>query len=142
MLLDRGDRLSMAHGLELRVPYADHRLVEYLYNTPWSFKTFDGQEKSILRAVARDLLPASVLERKKSPWPVTQDPAYTRMLHAELAALAADDSAPIQPYLNHEAVRRTLDHPGDAHDWPSRMHLEMALQFNTWLRHYGIELAI
>ncbi|MFJ9824459.1 asparagine synthase (glutamine-hydrolyzing) [Streptomyces sp. NPDC101160] len=142
MLLDRGDRLSMAHGLELRVPYADHRLVEYLYNTPWSFKTFDGQEKSLLRAVARDLLPSSVLERKKSPWPVTQDPAYTRMLHAELAALAADDSAPIQPYLNHEAVRRTLDHPGDAHDWPSRMHLEMALQFNTWLRHYGIELAI
>ncbi|MBA9052086.1 asparagine synthase C-terminal domain-containing protein [Streptomyces murinus] len=53
-LLDRGDRLSMAHGRELRVPYADHRLVEYLSNTPWSFKTFDGQEKSLLRAVAQD----------------------------------------------------------------------------------------
>ncbi|MDH6129131.1 asparagine synthase (glutamine-hydrolyzing) [Kitasatospora sp. GP82] len=142
MLLDRGDRLSMAHGLELRLPYADHRLVEYLYNTPWSLKTFDGQEKSILRAVARDLLPASVLERKKSPWPVTQDPAYTRMLHAELAALVADDSAPILPYLNLDAVRRTLRNPGDAHDWPSRMHLEMALQFNTWLTRYNVELAI
>ncbi|MBA9052087.1 hypothetical protein [Streptomyces murinus] len=69
------------------------------------------------------------------------------MLHAELAALAADGSRrwqpPIQPYLNHVAVRRrTLDHPGDAHDWPSRMHLEMALQFNTWLSHYDIERAI
>ncbi|GAA2150399.1 asparagine synthase (glutamine-hydrolyzing) [Kitasatospora kazusensis] len=142
MLLDRSDRLSMAHGLELRLPYADHRLVEYLYNTPWSLKTFDGQEKSLLRAVARDLLPASVLERKKSPWPVTQDPAYTRMLHAELAALVADETAPVLPYLNLDAVRRTLAEPGDAHDWPSRMHLEMALQFNTWLTHYNVELAI
>ncbi|MFI6850142.1 asparagine synthase (glutamine-hydrolyzing) [Kitasatospora sp. NBC_00085] len=142
MLLDRGDRLSMANGLELRVPYADHRLVEYLYNTPWSLKTHDGREKSLLRDVARDLLPVSVLERKKSPWPVTQDPAYTRMLHAELAALVADDSAPILPYLNLDAVRRTLAAPGEAHDWPSRMHLEMALQFNTWLTHYDIELAL
>lgn len=142
MLLDRGDRLSMANGLELRVPYADHRLVEYLYNTPWALKTFDGREKSILRAVARDLLPASVLERKKSPWPVTQDPAYTRMLHAELAAVIADDSSPVLPYLDLDAVRHTLANPGAAHDWPSRMHLEMALQFNTWLRHYNVELAI
>ncbi|MEV4441048.1 asparagine synthase (glutamine-hydrolyzing) [Streptomyces sp. NPDC049577] len=142
MLLDRGDRLSMAHGLELRVPYADHRLVEYLYNTPWAMKTFDGREKSLLRAVARDLLPSSVLERRKSPWPVTQDPAYTRMLHTELAALVADDSAPVLPYLDLDRVRRTLREPGDAHDWPSRMHLEMALQFNTWLTHYDVELAI
>jgi asparagine synthase (glutamine-hydrolysing) len=143
MLLDRDDRLSMAHGLELRVPYADHRLVEYLYNTPWSFKTFDGREKSILRAAARDLVPASVLERTKSPWPVTQDPAYTQMLHDELSALVNDASSPALPFLDADAVRSTLDHPsGIAHEWASRMNVEMALQFNAWLRHYTIELAI
>jgi len=142
MLLDRGDRLSMAHGLELRVPYCDHRLVEYLYNTPWSFKTFDGREKAILRAAVADLLPASVLERKKSPWPVTQDPAYTRMLHEELSALIADETSPILPYLNLEAVERTLANPGAANDWPSRMHIEMALQFNSWLVNYGVELDV
>lgn len=142
MLLDRGDRLSMAHGLELRVPYCDHRLVEYLYNTPWSFKTFDGREKSILRAAVRDLLPASVLERKKSPWPVTQDPAYTQMLHNELTALIGDPNSPILPFLDHEAVRHTLQNPGAANDWPSRMHIETALQFNSWLAHYNVELAI
>jgi len=143
MLLDRGDRLSMAHGLELRVPYADHRLVEYLYNTPWSFKTFDGREKSILRAVARDLLPPSILERTKSPWPVTQDPAYSQMLHDELSALVSDPSSPALPFLDINAVRSTLDHPsGIAHEWISRMHVEMALQFNTWLERYKVELAI
>ncbi|GLW06785.1 asparagine synthetase B [Microtetraspora sp. NBRC 13810] len=143
MLLDRDDRLSMAHGLELRVPYADHRLVEYMYNTPWSFKTFDGREKSILRAAVRDLVPRSVLERTKSPWPVTQDPAYTQMLHDELTALVNDPSSPALPYLDTDAVKRTLENTsGIAHQWVSRMHIEMALQFNTWLRHYNVELAI
>jgi asparagine synthase (glutamine-hydrolysing) len=60
MLLDRKDRASMAVGLEVRVPFCDHRLVEYVYNTPWSLKTFDGREKSLLRAATRDVLPQSV----------------------------------------------------------------------------------
>jgi asparagine synthase (glutamine-hydrolysing) len=140
MLLARDDRLSMAHGLELRVPYADHRLVEYLYNTPWSFKTFDDREKGLLRAAVRNLLPASVLDRRKSPWPVTQDQAYTRMLHDELRALIGDANAPVLPLLDAGAVLRTLDRP--AHDWPSRMNIEMALQFNTWLTHYDVELTV
>jgi len=143
MLLDRDDRFSMAHGLELRVPYADHRLVEYMYNTPWSFKTFDGREKSIIRAVARDLVPPSVLKRRKSPWPVTQDHAYARMLHDELSALVGDPSSPALPFLDIEEIRRTLEHPSQiAHEWVSRMNVEMALQFNAWLRHYNVEPAI
>jgi asparagine synthase (glutamine-hydrolysing) len=143
MLLDRGDRLSMAHGLELRVPYCDHRLVEYLYNTPWAVKTFGGREKSILRAAVRDLLPASILDRKKSPWPVTQDPAYTRMLHGELSALASDTSSPVLPLLDAGAVRKALRDTSEAgHDWASRMNVEMALQFNSWLGCYHIDLAI
>jgi asparagine synthase (glutamine-hydrolysing) len=143
MLLDRDDRLSMAHGLELRVPYADHRLVEYMYSVPWSLKTSDGREKTVLREIARDLVPASVLDRKKSPWPVTQDPAYTQMLHDELRALVADPSAPALPYLDPEAIGHTLDHPdGAARDWPSRMNAEMALQFNAWLSRYQIRLEL
>jgi asparagine synthase (glutamine-hydrolysing) len=140
MLLTRDDRLSMAHGLELRVPYADHRLVEYLYSTPWSLKTFDGREKALLRAAVRDLLPESVVERKKSPWPVTQDPAYTTMLHNELRTLVSEGKAPVLPLLNPVAVQRALDQP--AGDWPSRMNTEMALQFNSWLVHYRVELAL
>ncbi|MEV5753935.1 asparagine synthase (glutamine-hydrolyzing) [Actinoallomurus sp. NPDC052308] len=141
MLLDRGDRLSMAHGLELRVPYADHRLVEYLYNVPWSMKTFDGREKSILRAAVRDLVPASVLERTKSPWPVTQDPAYTEMLYDELSALVRDGASPVLPFTDLEAVRRTLE-GGIAYDWASRMNIEMLLNFNRWLTHYDVDVVI
>src|SRR5437667_10089876 len=79
-LLDRKDRMSMAVGLEVRVPFCDHRLVEYVYNTPWSLKTFDGREKSLLRAATADVLPKSVVERVKSPYPSTQDPKYATKL--------------------------------------------------------------
>lgn len=71
ILLDRKDRMSMAVGLEVRVPFCDHRLVEYVYNAPWSLKTYDGREKSLLRGAARDVLPRSVIDRVKSPYPST-----------------------------------------------------------------------
>ncbi|WP_331713387.1 asparagine synthase-related protein [Nocardia terpenica] len=58
------------------VDHLDHRLVEYVYNTPWSLKTFDGREKSLLRHAAKHVLPRSIAERVKSPYPSTQDPGY------------------------------------------------------------------
>ena len=76
-LLDRKDRMSMAVGLEVRVPFCDHRLVEYVFGTPWAHKTFDGREKSLLRAATADVLPQSVVQRVKSPYPSTQDPTTT-----------------------------------------------------------------
>jgi asparagine synthase (glutamine-hydrolysing) len=74
ILLDRKDRMSMAVGLEVRVPFCDHRLVEYVYNTPWSLKAYDGREKSLLRGAVRDVLPESVVKRVKCPYPSTSDP--------------------------------------------------------------------
>ncbi|ONI77919.1 asparagine synthase (glutamine-hydrolyzing) [Actinosynnema sp. ALI-1.44] len=143
MLLDRGDRLAMASGLETRVPFCDHRLVEYVYNTPWALKTFDGREKSLLRAAVRDLVPKSVLDRPKSPYPVTQDPAYTHALHRELAAVLADPQSPVLPFLDIEAAQQTVkDTSGVTHEWHTRSSTEMALQFNAWLKHYHVEIAL
>jgi len=82
ILLDRKDRMSMAVGLEVRVPFCDHRLVEYVYNTPWALKTYDGREKSLLRGAARDVLPQSVVDRVKSPYPSTSDPQYGAAIQA------------------------------------------------------------
>ncbi len=82
ILLDRKDRMSMAVGLEVRVPFCDHRLVEYVYNTPWSQKTYDGREKSLLRGATRDVLPESVVNRVKSPYPSTSDPQYGAAIQA------------------------------------------------------------
>jgi asparagine synthase (glutamine-hydrolysing) len=143
MLLDRNDRLSMASGLELRVPFCDHRLVEYMFNVPWSMKTFDGREKSLLRAVASDLLPATVLDRPKSPFPVSQDPAYTRALHDQLLSTVADPNAPVAPFVDHAAVRAMIADADDAaQDWLFRMNAEMLLQFNSWLAHYQVQLVL
>ncbi|MFJ8314007.1 MULTISPECIES: asparagine synthase (glutamine-hydrolyzing) [unclassified Streptomyces] len=135
MLLDRKDRLSMAHGLEVRVPFCDHRLVEYLFNTPWSMKTFDGREKSLLRAAVRDVLPQSVLDRRKSPYPATQDPAYGLALRAALADLVADGTAPVLPLLDQQAVKALLATPTDGTSTTlTRISVEMVLDLNSWLR--------
>jgi asparagine synthase (glutamine-hydrolysing) len=72
VLLDRKDRMSMAVGLEVQVSFCDHRLVQYVFNTPWEMKTFDGREKSLLRAATLDVLPESVAQRVKSPYPSTR----------------------------------------------------------------------
>jgi asparagine synthase (glutamine-hydrolysing) len=142
-LLDRNDRLAMAGGLEVRVPFSDHALVEYLYNTPWEYKTFDGREKGLLRAAVADLLPDMVLEREKSPFPVTQDPAYTRTLHAELAAVLADPEAPVRPLLDVAAAEQALRVPDEhTNDWLSRMNLEMVLKVDQWLRAYHVQLML
>ncbi|NEE55034.1 asparagine synthase, partial [Streptomyces sp. SID8455] len=75
-MLDRKDRASMAVGLEVRVPFCDHRLVEYVFNTPWAMKSFDGREKSLLRAATRDLLPPEIADRVKAPYPTSRDRRY------------------------------------------------------------------
>ncbi|MFD7337884.1 asparagine synthase (glutamine-hydrolyzing) [Streptomyces violascens] len=135
MLLDRKDRLSMAHGLEVRVPFCDHRLVEYVFNTPWAMKTFDGREKSLLRAAVRDMLPRSVLDRRKSPYPATQDPAYSLALRSALADLMADATAPVLPLLDQQAVKTLLATPPTATSTTlTRISLEMVLDLNTWLQ--------
>ena len=143
MLLERGDRLAMASGLETRVPFCDHRLVEYVYNVPWEFKTFDGREKSLLRAAVRDLVPSLVMDRPKSPYPVSQDPSYTQALHREMAAVLRDPSSPVLPLLDLAAAEAGVaDDSPLANEWHSRINIETALQFNAWLSHYQVELAL
>jgi asparagine synthase (glutamine-hydrolysing) len=95
MLLDRKDRVSMAVGLEVRVPFCDHRLVEYVYNTPWSMKTFDGREKSLLRHATAHVLPPSARDRLKASYPSTQDPGYLISLQQQAKEVLADHSHPV-----------------------------------------------
>lgn len=142
-LLDRKDRMSMAVGLEVRVPFCDHRLVEYVFNVPWAMKTFDGREKSLLRAATADLLPASILQREKTPYPATQDPHYERALRGELAEVLSDPGAPVRPLLDLDRARRTLDRAqGDISRPYARGGIEMALWLNAWLGAYDVTLDI
>ncbi len=136
-LLDRKDRMSMAVGLEVRVPFCDHRLVEYVFNTPWEMKIFDGREKSLLRAAALDVLPEPVAQRVKSPYPSTQDPRYVESLRAGLRAVLADAESPVRPLLDLTAAEAAANEPGKTF----RRRIELVLALDIWLRHYGAELA-
>ncbi len=140
-LLDRKDRMSMAAGLEVRVPFCDHRLVEYVFNIPWRMKSFDGREKSLLRAAVADLLPASVVERVKTPYPATQDPGYGRRLRGELAQVLSDADAPVRPLLDLDQARAAASRADDTISQPyDRGGLEMALWLNRWLVAYDVTL--
>ncbi|NKQ12636.1 asparagine synthase (glutamine-hydrolyzing) [Pseudomonas sp. SST3] len=140
-LLDRKDRMSMAVGLEVRVPFCDHRLVEYAFNIPWEMKAFDGREKSILRAATRDLLPESIADRVKSPYPSTQDPAYEQALRASLTKIVASPDAPVRVLLDTARVRQTLDKPiGEISPMYDRMGMELAVGLNTWLVEQDVSL--
>ena len=140
-LLDRKDRMSMAVGLEVRVPFCDHRLVEYVFNIPWHLKTFDGREKSILRAATRQLLPNSIVERQKNPYPSTQDPAYEKAVRAEVAEILADRSHPATSSLNRKVIEDMLARPvGATSSLPERAGLERVRSISAWVKDYGVLL--
>jgi asparagine synthase (glutamine-hydrolysing) len=140
-LLDRKDRMSMAVGLEVRVPFCDHRLVEYVFGTPWAHKTFDGREKSLLRAATADLLPESVVKRVKSPYPSTQDETYEKELRERAAQLLRRDDSPVAPLIDRDAVRQRIDAPLDgSSSMGTRIQLERVLDLDTWLRDYSVSL--
>jgi asparagine synthase (glutamine-hydrolysing) len=142
-LLDRKDRMSMAVGLEVRVPFCDHRLVDYVFNIPWRMKTFDGREKSILRAAARDLLPRSIVERVKSPYPATQDPAYEKAIRDEVIEVLKDQKHPAATLLNKNAIEGLLEQPvGATSSLAGRAALERARSISTWVKDYGVALDV
>lgn len=142
-LLDRKDRMSMYHGLEVRVPFCDWRIAEYLYGVPWEFKEHQGKEKGLLRAAMKGLLPEEVLWRKKSPYPKTFDPHYADLIAARFRKLLESDS-PVWGMVRKEALVEILS--GDS-PWPwygqlMRRPQIMAyfLQLDVWLRHYRVEI--
>ncbi len=143
ILLDRKDRMSMAYGLEVRVPFCDHRLVEYVYNTPWAMKTFDGREKSLLRAAVADLLPPSVVRRNKSPYPSPQDPRYEQVLRARLAQVVESPGSLTAQLLNLTRLRELVNEPLDSNGFgPHRRAVESVLSIDDWLNRYPVHLAL
>ena len=142
MLLDRKDRMSMAVGLEVRVPFCDHRLVEYVFGTPWAHKTFDGREKSLLRAATADLLPQSVVQRVKSPYPSTQDPDYDQMLRTAFTALLKNRDSAVAPLLDVDRSYAELSAPDSDAVFGNRWALEQILTLESFLTDYHVSLAI
>jgi asparagine synthase (glutamine-hydrolysing) len=142
VLLDRKDRLSMAVGLEVRVPFCDHRLVEYVYNAPWGIKSFDGREKSLLREAAADALPRAVYDRVKSPYPSTQDPRYAVALRGRVADLLVRPTHPVFDLVDADTVRKLVTDDGPGIMQASRRGLERTLDLALWLEMYQPEMVL
>ena len=143
-LLDRKDRMSMYHGLEVRVPFCDHRIAEYLYGVPWEYKDYRGKEKGLLRHSMEGTLPRDVLWRKKSPYPKTYDPRYLELVSQRLERLLEDSAAPLWQIVRMDTAKQLLT---AEYAWPWYGQLMKVpqtiaylLQINIWLNIYKISV--
>ncbi|MFF7455604.1 asparagine synthase (glutamine-hydrolyzing) [Kitasatospora sp. NPDC008115] len=139
-LLHRKDRLSMAQGLEVRVPYCDHRLVEYAFNAPWAMKNHDGREKSLLRVAGQGIAPESVLWRPKNHYPATHHADYNSGL--QRLAREALDAPHVRDIADEAAIKVGLDTPADQLQWGHRLRLERVVDLALWLDHHRPALAL
>ena len=142
-LLDRSDRMAMYNGLELRVPFCDYRLAQYVWNIPWEMKALNGREKGLLRYISRKFLPTEIVDRKKSPYPKTHNPTYLAKVKSILTDIMANPKAPINYLLNREYILNILETDGKAFSRPwfgqlmtGPQLMAYLCQVNMWLEKY------
>lgn len=142
-LLDRTDRTSMYNGLEVRVPFCDYRLVEYLWNIPWELKSLNGREKGLLRYIVKDILPSEIVNRKKSPYPKTHNPNYLEKVKNMLINIMNNKNAPIKMLLNEKYINEIIDTNGKSFSRPwfgqlmtGPQLMAYLCQVNMWLEKY------
>lgn len=145
-LLDRKDRMSMYSSLEVRVPFCDYRIAEYLYNVPWEYKDHKGYEKGLLREAMRDYLPERILWRKKSPYPKTHNPAYFHAVSKMLRKIISDPNAPVLSIVKRERLEQLLN-GAESVQWYGQLMakpqtIAFFVQLNEWMRKYEIKIKI
>lgn len=145
-LLDRMDRTGMYSGLKARVPFADYRIMEYLFNVPWEMKYRNGVEKSLLRDACADLLPAELLHRKKSPYPKTYHPAYEKLLEERFGAIIENGNAPLAPLIDRSKAKKFLtSHKELGKPWYGQLMagpqlMAYFIQMNYWMEKYHLSV--
>lgn len=145
-LLDRKDRMSMYSGLEVRVPFCDHRIVEYAYNMPWDFKSLEGREKGIVRRTFADELPKEIVYRKKSPYPKTFHPVYTRLCADYVRRIFEDNTSVAASLFDRNAVQKLMQRPESlAEPWFGQLMrtpqiFAYIIQLDRWFRHYHVKI--
>ncbi len=148
-LLDRSDRMAMYNGFELRVPFCDYRLAQYVWNIPWEVKALNGREKGLLRYISRKFLPAEIVDRKKSPYPKTHNPTYLAKVKSMLTEIMANKNAPINYLLNRDYILDILETDGKAFSRPwfgqlmtGPQLMAYLCQVNMWLEKYHPKIEI
>jgi len=148
-LLDRSDRAAMYNGFEIRVPFCNYRLAEYVWNIPWEMKALNGREKGLLRHIAKKILPEEIVERKKSPYPKTHNPTYLAKVKQMLSKIMEEDRAPINNLLNRDYILEILNTDGKAFTRPwfgqlmtGPQLMAYLCQVNMWLEKYQPKIEI
>ncbi|MEU7340181.1 asparagine synthase (glutamine-hydrolyzing) [Streptomyces sp. NPDC007074] len=146
-LMDRQDRLSMAVGLEVRVPFADHRLAEYLFNVPMRLKRHAGTPKAVLREASRGLLPDEIVDRPKSAYPASRNDTHVARMRELVMDLLADPHAPVFDLVDRDRVRTTVtaqlsDLPGPITAVTPAISLSYLLEMNRWFQRYDVHLTL
>lgn len=148
-LLDRSDRAAMYNGFEIRVPFCDYRLAQYVYNIPWEMKALNGREKGLLRYIAKKILPEEIVERKKSPYPKTHNPTYLARVKQMLSNIMEDKTAPINNLLNRDYILEFLNTDGKAFTRPwfgqlmtGPQLMAYLCQVNMWLERYQVKIEL
>lgn len=143
-LLDRKDRMSMYSGLEVRVPFCDYRIVEYLYQVPWEYKDYKGREKGMLREAMKDYLPQEVLWRKKSPYPKTHNPSYEKAVKEQLNEVIHDSKSPVLQILKKDKLLELVNGRENVQWYGQLMNnpqiMAYILQINYWLEKFKIRI--
>ncbi|MFA9466149.1 MAG: asparagine synthase (glutamine-hydrolyzing) [Velocimicrobium sp.] len=142
-LLERKDRMSMAASVEVRVPFADHRILEYVYNVPWEIKFENNVEKALLRNAMQELLPFEIRTRKKSPYPKTHNPEYERLVTSQLAQILKSQDSRIAPLLDAKRLSSFLEQEGST--WFGQLMskpqlIAWLIQLEYWLTYYHVNL--
>ncbi|WP_312701022.1 asparagine synthase (glutamine-hydrolyzing) [Sedimentibacter sp.] len=148
-LLNRKDRMSMYNSLEVRVPFADYRIVEYSYNIPNKFKLYNGREKGLLREALRGILPDDIIERKKSPYPKTHHIDYTEAVQKWMKEILSDNNSPIHQLIDDRRVNEIVNTGGKSFEKPWYGQLMTGpqliayfIQINTWMDEYNVKIEI
>lgn len=143
-LLDRKDRMSMYSGLEVRVPFCDYRIAEYLYNVKWEYKDYRGREKGLLREAMKDWLPESVLWRKKSPYPKTHNPNFLDAVTKKLRRILDEDGEALTQLVKREELEKLLRHEENVQWYGQLMNtpqtIAFFIQLDHWLKKFSIKL--
>ncbi len=144
----RSERIGMNCGLEIRMPFCDHKLVEYMWNVPWEFKAHKGREKGLLRMVFDEVLPEDVLWRKKSPFPKTHNPGYEVMVRDAVKRIFDDKNSPVLDLVNTDYVSGLMNTSSDySKPWFGQLMATPQLyayiiQLDMWLREYNIQIKL
>ncbi|MGM0369980.1 MAG: asparagine synthase (glutamine-hydrolyzing) [Bacillota bacterium] len=144
ILLERKDRMSMYTGLEVRVPFCDHRLVEYVWNIPWEMKNYGGMRKGILREALTGVLPEEVRTRPKNPYPKTFNPQYLAATRNWLREIMNNNNAPLLDFIDRQQLQGIIDQGADFDQpWFGQLMrvpqlFAYLIQVNIWLEEYNV----